>query len=704
MLPTLVLVLPLLAAPTVRLSPATMTVQEKTTLDYIVEVGPEGLATGDRIRVEDPLFHGMTWSKWGCPTLQATQCSPLETGQGNSRGLVSATTSGAATVSTQRVLDDETGYTGCDINKRTYTQVTVESGALVQGDTVTVRFGDLSGGPDCGQETPDRAFDQVLWRADVRQGATWTPIEPAPTFEVLATPEVHTLWAVAPSVVQVGSTVSLKVVPVDYLGNPVRTWTGTVTLDGDHGGQSHTFKPSDLGFYDFSVTLDTVGIHRVQVTAPGFSVTSNPIEVLEEAPDLQLYWMDIHNHHGNAYTDEDGALVDENFVYARDIAGIHIASQSEKGLPTELDAAEIWAQLSESCLSYSVDDRFLVIQGWEWVGDLANRTWYHHNTYYDACDGPQGDHDTGPTVLGGEDGLFAWVHEVEETYGLRALTLPHATNSTGYDWDSQDPELRRLVEVYSEWGDNMKEDPADASSWVPEGLARGNRMGFFASSDNHDGWMGNPYTFNSTPSGLGAVWAPALTRSHIFQALYDRQTFGTSAIRSIVRFTAEDGATVQSGTEYVAGSPTFRWSYHGTDTLRSITLKAVPIHEGAQVITLTSEAPGGLDRVDGSYAWTDYDGADIAVWLEVEQEDDEKTWASPIFLTTDCSRLEATDPADRCGRDTSETGRDDTSTHETGGDTGKPRTRCLGCASAQHGGAGFLVALVALLARRKRRP
>lgn len=706
----LALVAPVLAAPSaVYLSKSTFTVQTKDTVEYVYVVGEGGMRTGDAIRVEDPLFHGMTWVKWGNPRLAASDCSPLATDQDSSKSLVTAATTGDATVSLSRV--DETGraFTGTDLHVNVMSQVIVESGALVEGDEIVLTYGDTSTNDLCGHEFPDRAFREVAWRTyeSLGDATDFTEVSPAPTFDVLADPEVTTLYVTAPSLVQTGETFALKVAPLDYLGNAVQTWTGTVRVETPDGGEvTHTFVPTDEGHWDTSLSIDAEGVYRVEVTASGLSGTSNPIKATAEAPTRRIWWMDNHNHYGHTYWTDEGERVDENHVYARDVVNADITCESTKAIPTSIDYDDLWEELKENCTGYTEVDSYLVLLGFEWVGNLPASDFYHHNVYYDACDAPLGNHDE-VVELDGDDGFYAWVRAAQDAYGVRALVLPHAPCATGYDWEKQDPDLRRLVEVYSEWGDNM--DPPETAGQdcsVPSALKAGNKMGFFAASDNHDGWMANPFTSNENRgvksySGLGAVWASHLERGEVWQAMYDRHTYGTTGYRPILEFRVEDGATVQEGTEYVASAPTFIWSYHGTAPIETITLEGVGFAEGGGVEVLLTETPGGLDREDGIFTWTDWDGKERGFWLKVEQTDGERAWSSPIFLTTDCESPTAEDPAHRCGgADSADTG-PSTDDSDTGVDD--PKGRCLGCQAAPASSAALAAALGALLGLRRRR-
>ncbi len=662
------------------LSQAVFTVQTKDTVDYIYTVGAGGMSEGDFLRIEDPWGHGFRWSKWGSLQVDASECSPLaeETDQASGT-LVTVSTSGEAVVALQR------STTAADIHDYAYTDLYIAEGSLVEGDTITLRVGDNASDVHCAHQFPDRAFARWEWRAFEHIGeAGWQAVLPYPEFTVKAERTLHTLWVSGPSFAQAGEPFTLKVTPLDRLGNPIDAWGETATIEALYGGASRDFEEDNPGWLDFSLSIDDPGVHRVEVTAGIHTVRSNPIVVSAEAPELRLYWGDLHSHHGHTIVYPDGSSVDENHVYARDALGHDLACESMKMTPVEIDDVTLWAELQRSCAEVSRDGSFLVMLGSEWMGNYSGTSDGHHNIYFDDCTGFLGDHSE-ITGLEGSGSLLERARELELSQGTRSVVLPHATTSTGKNWTDHDHTLRAGVEVYSEWGDTVS---TTAGGNITEGLSRGHRFGFFAASDNHDGLMGNPLSFKYELSGLAAFWAPALTRGGIFDALAERRTYATSGARMVVIFELVEGSTtVRSGDEIIARNPTFSWEIHGTDTVDSVTLTAVGLEAGARPEIIDQSEPMSLD-VEGQYAWSGWDGSEQAVYLSVFQNDGELAYATPIWISRDCESEYATDPEGYCDAETGETDPppDDTQDSwpgETGDsareDTGEPRWRRCGC-------------------------
>ena len=664
---------------TAMLSSSRFVVQTKETVDWVYVVGASGLTVGDQIRVEDPLLHGMRWSKWGATFVDAAECSPLSTGQEASGGLVTASTDGGATLSISRNVNSE------DIHAYAYTEVVVESGALGPGDEIRVRYGDTSGGADCGHQMPDRSFQNVRWVGYERLGdaTEFAELVPAPTFDVESTGTANTLLVVVPSYAQSGD-VEVHVAFLDRLGNPVPGVVGT-TVEVE--GQTHVMAVEDEGVTGFTVDL-SAGVHRLDVTAGALTGTSNPVVVTEDAPERNLYWGDIHVHHGHSYPDGTGGRVNENHTYARDVIALDVVSESMKLAPIEIDGDALWEDLQEDCVTFTSDD-YLVLLGFEWMGTMVASGQGHHNLYFDACEVEIPSHATlGP--LADDDGVYDWMSTLEADAGTRSVAIPHASIYTGFNWEDRNDELRSVVEVYSEWGNSID---TSGPGGVVDALNSGFRLGFIAASDNHDGWMGNPFSEKDDKSGLAAFWAPDLSRSAIWESLQGKQTYGTTGERIIVDWWIEDqGEVVLPGREVALVSPTVHWEVHGTAPIQSLQVVRVEDAEDAALEELLGEAPNELD-VTGSMG-LEVTEATHAVWINVVQTGNERAWSTPIWVTLDPSGGDS-DPPD--SQPDSEPDSEVDSPVDTG-DEG-PRSRCNeGCAT---GGAGPWVLALVLLARRR---
>ncbi len=687
--------------------PSALTVETKDTMEVEYTIGSDGFALGDELIIDDPIFHGIRWSKWGELSPYYDDCTPHSNDSDTpSVGLVAAYATRDTIVlpevrltATRSNCGTKAGTCTDDIHASASTVVYLESGELEEGDVIRVVYGaisrcvvqctedgneDCSSCEECGFEPPDRSFASIWLYGEECLDSTCTELDPV-SLSVQHT-KLRELVMLAPSQVVAGQAFSVKFSLLDLKGNPVDTLplTLSLSLDGAVGsgdGDTYTLDPiTDGGWHDFSVTLMEPGVYRLTGSAGPLTATSNPIEVTQTAPEYSIYWGDIHVHHGYTFLDSDGTRRDYNHDYGRDVAGLDVVSESMKAGSIEIGAEDLWAELQDSCTQYTTPGDYLVLLGFEWVGDNAanakcgNGTCSdgHHNIYYDSCDGPLAPEAPDEVDgLAGESGLWAWLDITRASYNLDAVSIPHAMRWTHYNFDNHYltdaepgyPGTQTLVEIFSEWGDGT-EVPRSGGS-VQDMMASGHRVGWIGGSDNHDGWMGNiavKKTGHST-GGLAAFLAPSLTRSAIFTAMQTRHTYATSGHRPIVHFSISDsGATIEQGQEYLPSSPTVSWRYYGTDTLLRLSINWLPIDDLIEQSTLytIADALDDIGQLDLRTAKDGWDGeSEGLVWLEAVQIDGQKAWSSPIWLTGDCTRLTlgAIDPLNLCGSaDTADTG------------------------------------------------
>jgi MYXO-CTERM domain-containing protein len=610
------------------ITPDILTVHQKETLNAVFPVGSGGMRVGDVLRLEDPLFHGIRVAKWALLTTDPSECTPIQEG-GNSFALITAQTTGSATLSVVR------STASLDIHDYATTDIMVVEGVLEQGDEIVVTIGDVREGADCGFQTPPRSFHEVPWRGWVwdEEEQTFSRLHSDPVWSVYYRQEATSLHVVLPSMAMDGEKVRLKVAVLDEFGNAVESFSGVIQIEQAWGGEEYIMTSLDGGWHDFELTAKT-GVVRVTAVSGELEATSNPMLVTEEAPPWRVYWGDIHAHHGHSVLLEDGTLFDENIHYGRDVVGLDVTSESMKGRPIEIDGKTVYAELVDNCNEHTVPGSFVSLLGFEWTA-LDHG---HNNVYYDDCEGQLGH--MGITSLAEEGGLWWWLDQQRESQGTDAVAIPHASLYTGFDWfrsSRVDPtanlEWRRVVEIYSAWGNSM--EPSTEEGSVPRGLTEGVRASFVASSDNHLGWMGNALSSEkSVMPGLAAFVTPNLTTAGIFGALRDRATYATSGQRILVDYRlTEDGVSVEQGGDHLGDSPTFSWSIHGTAPIETVRLVGLSLASGEVPFTLYEENPRVLD-VDGSFELgrSDWSRSTMAVWLEVIQDDGELAWGSPLYI------------------------------------------------------------------------
>lgn len=512
-------------------------------------------------------------------------------------------------------------------------RVTLKDGALEAGDTVTVTYGDRSGGSPgmrAGEANtrPERALVELVPRPEAE------PVllagEPVLQLRGGAADE---LWALGPSTLVVGQTALLNLAFVDHLANPATEAPGEVALallEGEATLPASASLTGTHGLVEFTPRAE--GVLRIQARAGSLEARSNPMLVHAAPPDQAVYWGDLHSHTSYSW---DG-VGDDSFAYGRDVARLdfyaatdHSWTRDKVGRTQGLGPHN-WPQYTARTDAHHAPGRFVTLHAYE----CSMLTPYgHHIVYFRG--------DPGPLFAPRETSLPALWAALEEG---SALTVPHHTGKfPPIDWEAQDPRFQRNFELYSAHGLSEaldREHPLafeqsdftapgrsiDRPQYAQDAWARGLVLSSLAASDDHRAHPGQPHF------GLTAVRASALTRDGIFDALHGRRTWATTGQRILLDFSV-DGTPMGSRGE-LQGPASFELSVLGTDTLEWVdVLRWLPGEERFTVIeTLRPEA----DRLQ----WTGEDATEASeaiYYVRVRQEAKVRgravmAWSSPVWV------------------------------------------------------------------------
>ncbi len=176
--------------------------------------------------------------------------------------------------------------------------------------------------------------------------------------------------------------------------------------------------------------------------------------------------------------------------------------------------------------------------GYEWTQTYDKGG--HHNVFFKS--------DKGRYVQVREaaspEQLYAKLRETDSTDNV--LIIPHAHEAG--DWNKNDNEMQKLVEIYSGHG-----------SFEYFGLRffrNGFRLGVIGASDDHSGHPGYAPALVATRGGLAAVYSSTLDRDGIWKAMKDRATYATTGKRPVVRLSLD--GKLPGEWSPVGGIPTIR--------------------------------------------------------------------------------------------------------------------------------------------------
>jgi hypothetical protein len=520
-----------------------------------------------------------------------------------------------------------------------YTYIWVTSGELVAGDVVTLTYGDLL--------APIKAYQAVecLTSTDADGDKIFAPIASQPRFDVLPHPNPDLMVATGPTYVQAGLPFTLSVRVLDIYGNPSIDFADTLSFTSTDGlallpPDSSAF-PAGTGVHEFSVTLNTTGFQYVYVEGAGpLQTNSNPFVVVDSlASQPQLFWGDLHGHHGHVYTSTLGQRVDEYMEYARDVSDLDFASQSAKSNLLGGWAEYVQDEVAESVYQYDEPGRFVTFRGYEWGNPQAYDG--HHNVYFSGPSAGSAVYHSNDEASDTLDELWALL-EINTPPGEEALTPPHALGYTCPNcWQLCDErELNRRyrpqAEVYSLWGNSETQGQGSAR----RGLAYGHRFGFYGSSDTHWGLPGNPqpepFITPGQVGGLAAVYTDTLTRDALWQGLKQRRTYATEGARIFLDFTL-DGYPMGSEI-YSMEPPHIVVTAAGTADIANVEVVKGSYVEGCSPPTsiigyYTTIYSATANSLTYSFEVTDEDFDSSAFYyVRVTQTDGKRAWSSPIWV------------------------------------------------------------------------
>ncbi len=342
---------------------------------------------------------------------------------------------------------------------------------------------------------------------------------------------------------------------IQFLDHVLPEYAGRLRVKGDEGlegpdvlvfdGRDQGVFPGDRrpirSFGPFRFW--TPGFHfiRLEAETGGVEGQVNPILVLPAPPEERLYWGDPH---WQTFFSDGIRCPEELYAFARDEGFLDFGSITDH---MEAVTDRQWEYFRAVTEDWNQPGRFVTLQGQEWTHhDPKRGAPGHRNIYFRGKEAP---------ILRSTDPDCDTLEKLWrklDAIGLPALAIPHhcANVLMGVDWEQGwNPRYERGVEIYSIWGSS--ECPGEAGNSRPirslqgeqtgrhvrDALRRGYRLGFWGGGDIHDGRPGDelhtaqpdvPGYAVLYPQGFTAVWAPALTREMLFDALATRRCYAAT--------------------------------------------------------------------------------------------------------------------------------------------------------------------------------
>jgi hypothetical protein len=538
----------------------------------------------------------------------------------------------------------------------------IPEGGIPKGSVLQMVVGDTSEGGSGieapGFATPDVFFALLLEpRPDSleRHKLNWIC---AFVFDIVGGP-LHHLRALAPSVVGTGEEFSITVRPQDSLGNISPEKPDRLELDVDNLSIEVDIGPDQInpaGAIEIpGLSIANPGIFRAVIGENGRRTVSNPII----AGDIgqNLYWGLLHEH--TELSDGVGSL-DSCYVNMRHGSRLDFGATSDHDHRFET-TDEMFEMTREAARRYYEPGIFTTFLGYEWAKWRRNGDG-DRNVYYLKDDGEFFRSQTGE--LDRPDKLF------EALKGHDSIVIPHHTAYEGNfcDWSQHDPEIERLVEIYSVFGSSERsaeqgnpypvrtgqlhdprwvkvsgEKPRLAEyppGFVQEGLGIGWKVGFTGGGDKHCSHPGDDVRSGFPPlnykPGLTGVWSGRNCREEIWRSLRERRCFATTGARMLLRMSVNGHPMGSEFNMDGGGKRSIHLTASGTDNISSVELV-----RNNEVFAMAE--PGQLDV---KLHWIDRKPFDevalpstkwsknpfIFYYLRVRQVDGEMGWTSPVWV------------------------------------------------------------------------
>jgi hypothetical protein len=515
---------------------------------------------------------------------------------------------------------------------RWWITATFEGTPLHSGDVVRITYGDRRFGVGDGVRVQTFPEEQVNFLAFVSPSAdaAFVQLQGSPHFvDVVSGPPTR-VNVVAPSTYN-GLHVEVRVSLTDACHCRPVVSAGSATIVLAAAGQEVACAPGIAS----AIRVTSSGLDRLQVTDrashKSWGVANPSVPVGSDV--LHLFWGDLHaqsEHHVMHSQSMDYrqrgwskgiscGTVDDCYAYAKQVALLDFVALTDQGACL----TDAWEFCQGKVREYYRPGTFVTFKGYE-----AGAPNGHRNVVYvsDAIEPPL---DAKRFSSFAPQVLFDYYRERGD-----AILIPHHVK-TWTDWTFHDPQLEPVMEIYSCWGQSESPDlelwnkgmTPGAGAW--EAFNRGYRMGLIASSDNHVGMPGRSYPGDRqahTPfkGGLCAIWAPALTREALFEALKQRRCYGTTGARIIVRFSIDGRPMGSSVARQGRTAVRAAVEVHGSEELKSIqvvtasrAVRELPVKRGDNRVSTTIDLPA----TPGAH-----------YYLRITQADGERAWTSPIFL------------------------------------------------------------------------
>ncbi len=337
----------------------------------------------------------------------------------------------------------------------------------------------------------------------------------------------------------------------------------------------------------------------------------------------RLLWGDTHRHSNVSRCSQGNEpSPDDLYRYGHDVCRYDWFALSDHAEDPRQQGYDVidyyWWKQQKLADLYHVPGAMSVLYNYEWSLQYPHG---HHNTVFPSRPDLRLDRSlaASSTLAGG------W--KLLEKNNLRALTIPHtgADPGMGTAWEVQDDRYQRLCEIFQACRGSYEHpgcpreytNTRNKNGFYWNALEKGYKVGVIASTDHGFG------------VSYACVFAPENTREAVWQAMWDRRTYGSTTyglvleMRSGERWMGEEWAQKEA--------PALEIYVRGARPIRS-----VEILGRSRVLHAEGSLDHPLNAEEHRIRWTDpeWDAQTTEQWyyVRVIQADDEMAWSSPVWV------------------------------------------------------------------------
>ena len=338
-----------------------------------------------------------------------------------------------------------------------------------------------------------------------------------------------------------------------------------------------------------------------------------------------LYYGNFHSH-CNLSDDAAGPLSGTPgtaYQYARDVANIDILALTDH---THYMSALEYNQLQTAANAWTANGSFIAIAAQEHgsLSTTVNGAFGHINIWESATLIDQGTYRYNLPLT------YQWIaSNVDDTIGAPlAASFNHPYSGSGagiwdqfqrFTYDATGDQGMKFIEVL-----NGKRTASYENEYFTA-LNKGWHIGALGNQDNHEGGWGDQQN-NVGKIPLTGIWAPALTKADVLQALGARRTFAMEVSpvtdRISMQFTA-DGNWMGSQYSTAADSVVFQGIVSAETNLSTLQLFRNGVFLKSVGVTGTSATWDTFDTPGPGDFW---------YVLKLNQADGDHAWSSPVWV------------------------------------------------------------------------